>query len=63
MRRFRLRSFLALIGVIALSLWVGMQLERAKSRRVRPVMQTRTYTVMRPTTTYTVIRPVRQLRP
>ena len=44
MRQFHLRSVLALVGVIALSLWAGMQIERARPRPPGP----RTYTVMRP---------------
>jgi hypothetical protein len=59
MRQYRLRSIMALIAVIALSLWVGMQIERARSGP-----QTH-YTVMRPVRptgkTYTVMRPVRQV--
>jgi YTV len=65
MRQYRLRSIMALIAVIALSLWVGMQIERARSasRSYRPAV----YTVMRPVRqtqagkTYTVMRPVRQV--
>lgn len=60
MRQYRLRSIMALIGVIALSLWAGMQIERAR-RPPRAV-----YTVMRPvkqTRSYTVMRPVRQKAP
>lgn len=49
MRQYRLRSIMALIAVIVLSLWVGMQIERARSasRSSKPVV-------------YTVMRPVRQ---
>ncbi len=65
MRQYRLRSIMALIAVIALSLWVGMQIERARSgsRSYNPAV----YTVMRPVRvsqtgkTYTVMRPVRQV--
>ena len=77
MRQYRLRSIMALIAVIALSLWVGMQIERARSASrssrpavytvMRPVRQTqvgKTDTVSRPVrqVTYTVMRPVRQTR-
>jgi hypothetical protein len=61
MRQYRLCSIMALIAVIALSLWVGMQIERARSasrsnrpavytvmRRVRQTQTGKTYTVMRP---------------
>jgi hypothetical protein len=61
MRQYRLRSIMALIAVIALSLWIGMQIERARSGSrsyksvryiARPVIQTgnagKTYTVTRP---------------
>jgi YTV len=64
MRQYRLRSIMALIAVIALSLWVGMQIERARlgSRSHKPAA----YTVMRPVSqtgkTYTVMRPVLQTR-
>jgi YTV len=60
MRQYRLRSIMALIAVIALSLWVGMHIERARSasRSSRPAV----YTVMKPVT-YTVMKPVRQTRP
>jgi hypothetical protein len=67
MRQNRLRSIMALIAVIALSLWVGMQIEGARSgsRSYKPTM----YTVMRPVThtsqtgkTYTVTRRVRVTR-
>jgi hypothetical protein len=67
MRQYRLRSIMALIAVIALSLWVGMQIERARmgSRSYKPAV----YTVMRRVSqtgqtgkTYTVTRPVRVTR-
>ena len=67
MRQYRLRSIMALIAVIALSLWVGMQIERARSgsRSYKTAM----YTVMRPVSqtsqagkTYTVMRPVQVTR-
>jgi YTV len=63
MRMRRLRSVMALVAVIALSLWVGMQIERARSgsRSYKPAV----YTVMRPVRQtgkpYTVMRPVRQV--
>ena len=59
MRQYCLRSIMALIAVIALSIWVGMLIERARSGP-RPV-----YTVMRPvrqTKTYAVMRPVGQMK-
>jgi hypothetical protein len=55
---------MALIVVIALSLWVGMQIERARASR-RKVVSAPYYTVMRPvrqTKGYTVSRPVRWVR-
>jgi hypothetical protein len=67
MRQYRLRSIMALIAVIAVSLWVGMQIERARStsRSYKPA----TYTVTRPVTqtnqtrkTYTVMRRVQVTR-
>jgi hypothetical protein len=59
MRQYSLRSILALIGVIALSIWVGMQIERAASRRVSTV--TRTYTITSPST-YTSPYTVEQMK-
>ncbi len=60
MRQYRLRLIMALIVVIAVSIWVGMQIERARSAP-RPV-----YTAWRPVrkagNTYTIMRPVRQVR-
>ena len=55
MRQYRLRSIMALIAVIALSIWVGMLIERARSgprpvyvlRPVRQTGKTKTYTVMK----------------
>jgi hypothetical protein len=66
MRRFRLRSIMALIAVVALSLWAGMQIERARSAsRSNWHTVTWSYSVMRPVgqagKTYTVMRPVRQV--
>lgn len=43
MRQFRLRSVLALIGVIAVSIWAGMWIERCRSRAVRTVMPMRSF--------------------
>jgi YTV len=64
MRQYRLRSIMALIAVIALSLWVGMQIERARSasRSNRPAGYTVTRPVYQTQTgkTYTVSRPVYQ---
>jgi hypothetical protein len=66
MRQYRLRSIMALIAVIAVSLWVGMQIERARlgSRSYKPAA----YTVMRPVShvsqtgkTYRVMQPVSQV--
>ena len=31
MRQYRLRSIMALVAIIAVSIWVGMQIERARS--------------------------------
>jgi YTV len=66
MRQYRLRSIMALIAVIALSLWVGMQIERARSGSRSYKLS---YTVMRPVSqssqtgkTYTVMRPVKVTR-
>ncbi len=59
MRQYRLRSIIALIAVIALSIWVGMQIERARS-----VPRPAHYAVWRPVKqtgkTDTVVRPLRQ---
>jgi hypothetical protein len=67
MRQYRLRSIMAWIAVIAVSLWVGMQIERARSgsRSYKSVA----YTIARPVIhthnagkTYTVTRPVYETR-
>ena len=67
MRQYRLRSIMALIAVIAVSLWVGMQIERARlgPRSYKPAG----YTVMRRVSQtnqtgkrYTVMRPVKVTR-
>ena len=55
MRQYRLRTIMALIGVIAVSIWVGMLIERAR-QPARPTFATygpvkttaKPYTVMRP---------------
>ncbi len=67
MRRFRLCTIMALIAVIALSLWVGMQIEKARSASRSSKLIS--YTVMRPVyhvsptgQRYTVVRPVRETR-
>jgi hypothetical protein len=63
MRQFRLRLIMALVAVIALSIWVGMQIERARSGP-RPV--SKPYVLMRPVRqvtsgkSYVLMRPVRQ---
>ena len=67
MRQYRLRTIMALVGVIAVSIWVGMLIERARRPAqgktiwtytvTKPV--TKTYTVVQPTVkTYTVVEPV-----
>jgi hypothetical protein len=61
MRQYRLRSIMALIAVIALSLWIGMQIERARSAP-RTVRYTAYRPVMQTGKTYTVMRPVRQVK-
>jgi hypothetical protein len=54
MRQYRLRSIIALVGIIALSIWAGMQIERVRPTPLgvytvrRPVKATNTYTSMRP---------------
>ena len=67
MRQYRLRSIMALIAVIAISLWVGMQIERARSGSRN--YKRATYTVTRPVSqtsqtgkTYTVMRRVQVTR-
>ena len=60
MRQYRLRSIMALIAVIALSLWVGMQIERARSAP-QGVRYT-TYRPVKPTgKTNIIIRSVRPM--
>jgi hypothetical protein len=62
MRRYRLRTIMALIVIIAVSMWVGMLIERAKQAARGKTIRT-TYTVSRPVTkfvkAYTVSRPVK----
>jgi YTV len=67
MRQYRLRSIMALIAVIAISIWVGMQIERARSgsRRYKSVVYTVTrpvYQISQTGKTYTVTRPVQVTR-
>lgn len=64
--RLRLRSIVALVLLIALSMWAGMQIERSRSARssARPYVVMRPVrTVVRPNVKYTVMRPVRRTRP
>ena len=67
MRQYRLGSIMALVAIIAVSIWVGMQIERARSgsRSYKSVR----YTIARPVIqtgnagkTYTVTRPVYETR-
>jgi hypothetical protein len=63
MRQYRLRSIMALIAVIALSLWVGMQIERARlgSRSYKRVVYSVTRPVSQTGKSYRVMRPVLQV--
>jgi hypothetical protein len=60
---------MARIAVIALSIWAGMQIERARSgprpAKRNTVMRLKRYTIMRPAkrvgNRFTIMRPVRQV--
>ena len=56
MRQYRFRTIMALIGVIAVSLWCGMLIERAR-RPARGNTRWVTYTVLDAGKTYTVANP------
>jgi hypothetical protein len=58
MRRYRLRSILALIALIGLSLWVGMQIERARSA---PRVTYHTYRPRQTGKTNIIVRSVRPM--
>jgi hypothetical protein len=64
MRQYRLRSIMALIAVVALSIWVGMLIERARSAP-QPVYKSPAYIVTQPVgqtgKTYIVTQPVRHV--
>jgi predicted permease len=61
MRQYRLRTIMALIVLIAVSMWVGMLIERAR-QPTRGKTFTTTYAVSRSANTttkgYAIVRPV-----